>query len=75
MTAKYFKTREAAQKVLETLPPFEPSNCLHPREIESGMGKARILEFKKGFTIQLGYYGNYYPETQNNTFDSGIKLL
>lgn len=54
---------------METLPPFEPSRFLEPYEIERGLGKARIISFDKGYAIQLGGCGAYYPETRNNKLE------
>lgn len=60
----YFKTYAAAKYVADTLPPFEPSKFATAREIESGMCNHRINSFEKGWAIQLGVCGAYYP-TQN----------
>lgn len=64
MTArKYFKTLEAAEKVDKSLPEFAPSKYLSKREIDEGLGKVRVKEFDKGFAVQLGACGSYYPAT------------
>ena len=65
MKTEYFKTYESAQEVMSKLSPFEPSKYVTENEIKNGDGKARIIEFDKGFVIQLGFFGNYYPHTQN----------
>ena len=58
---KYFKTEAEAMEVAISLPEFEPSKYLAKYEIEQGLGKARVVVFQKGFAVQLGAYGSYYP--------------
>jgi len=53
----YFSTYEKAQAVIETLPPFKASR------FSNGIAKYKIVEYGKGFAIQLGDYGNYHPCT------------
>ena len=67
---KFFKTEVQAQLILDGLEPFEPSRFCTQKEIDNGGGKPRVLEFANGFAIQLGYYGNYYPNTKNNLYNS-----
>ena len=53
----YYATREQAQSVVNTLPPFEASRfCV-------GIAQYKIVGFTKGYAIQLGDYGNYHPRT------------
>ena len=64
---KYFKTYAEAVVIRDSLAPFKPSKYLNSREIESGLGCAVINEFGKGFAVQLGGCGAYYPATNNNS--------
>jgi hypothetical protein len=50
----YCPTREKAQAVIETLPPFKASR------FSNGIAEYKIVEYGKGFAIQLGDYGNYH---------------
>jgi hypothetical protein len=51
----YYATREQAQAVIDTLPAFKASR------FNEGLAIYKIVEFKPGFAIQLGDYGNYHP--------------
>ena len=59
----YFPTRQSAEAKMSTLPPFAPSKYLSKTEIDRGAGSAQVREFKRGFAIQLGDCGNYFPTT------------
>lgn len=60
----YFPTRRAAEEKVADLPPFAPSKFLSKTEVERGDGLvAQVREFKRGFAIQLGDCGNYFPAT------------
>lgn len=59
----YFPTRQAAETMMTTMPPFTPSKYLSKTEIERGAGLAQVREFGRGFAIQLGDCGNYFPST------------
>lgn len=59
----YFPTRQAAEDILAALPPFTPSRFLSKSEIAHGDGLAQVREFERGFAIQLGDCGNYFPAT------------
>ena len=62
----YFKTYDDAVEIRDNLPPFNPSRFLTVREIENGACKVKIVEFIRGFAIQLGDFGEYYPATDND---------
>ncbi len=51
----YFATREQAQAVIATLPPFKAGR------FSNGVAKYKIVEYVKGYAIQLGDCGSYYP--------------
>lgn len=53
----YYATREQAQAVIDTLPPFQASR------FNEGLAIYKIVEYTMGYAIQLGDYGNYYPCT------------
>jgi hypothetical protein len=53
----YFATREKAQAVIDTLPPFKASR------FSDGIACYKIIEFGKGYAIRLGDYGNYHPRS------------
>lgn len=59
----YFPTRRAAEEKVADLPPFAPPKFLSKTEVERGDGLAQVREFKRGFAIQLGDCGNYFPAT------------
>lgn len=59
----YFPTRQAAEEKMSALPPFAPSKYLSKTEIERGAGLAQVREFGRGFAIQLGDCGSYFPAT------------
>lgn len=65
----YYATREQAQSVVDTLPPFEASRfCV-------GIAHYKIVEFTKGFAIQLGDYGNYHPRTNADLAEEEAGIL
>jgi hypothetical protein len=65
----YYATREQAQFVVNTLPPFEPSRfCVGPAHY-------KIVGFTKGYAIQLGDYGNYHPRTNADLEDEETNVL
>jgi hypothetical protein len=53
----YYATRAQAQAVIDTLAPFKASR------FNEGLAIYKIVEFKRGYAIQLGDYGNYHPCT------------
>lgn len=62
----YFKTYAEAKAIADNLPPFTPSTFLKKFDLEVGRGLPRVVEFDRGFAVQLGCCGNYYP---NKTAD------
>ena len=56
----YFATHEKAQAVIEALPPFKSSR------FSDGIARYKIVEFGKGYAIQLGDYCNYHPRTTSD---------
>ena len=65
----YYATREQAQSVVNTLPPFEPSRfCVGPAHY-------KIVGFTKGYAIQLGDYGNYHPQTNADLAQGEAAIL
>ncbi len=65
----YFATREQAQSVVDTLPPFEASRfCV-------GIARYKIVGFTKGYAIQLGDYGNYHPRTNADLAQKEAEIL
>lgn len=59
----YFKTRKEAQAMIDTLPPFKA--CKY----SNGVAKYKIVEYIKGYAIQLGDCGPYYPNTTEDRTD------
>ena len=53
----YYATREQAQAVIDTLPAFTAGR------FNDGPAIYKIVEFRKGYAIQLGDFGNYHPRT------------
>lgn len=70
----YFPNREAAEETMATLPPFAPSRFLSKTEINRGAGLAQVREFTRGFAIQLGNCGNYFPSTTADCQDRTNEL-
>lgn len=66
---KYFQTHAEAKLVADALPLFAPSKYLSASEIATGVGKAQVHEFVRGFAVQLGGCGAYYPATHA---DAGV---
>ena len=65
----YYATREQAQAVVNTLPPFSGSRfCV-------GIAKYKIVGFPKGHAIQLGDYGNYHPRTNDDLEEEEAAIL
>jgi hypothetical protein len=65
----YYATREQAQSVINTLPPFRASRfCV-------GIARYKIVGFAKGYAIQLGDYGNYHPRTNADLEDEETNVL
>ena len=69
MKTEYFRTYEDAQSVAERLK-FKPSRFLTSYEIARGDAVVKILSFERGFAIQLGHYGEYFPNTNPQITDS-----
>ena len=65
----YYTTREQAQSVVNTLPPFEASR------FAVGIAHYKIVEFTKGYAIQLGDYGNYHPRTNTDLAQEETEIL
>lgn len=65
----YYATREQAQSVVNTLPPFEASR------FSVGIARYKIVEFTKGYAIQLGDYGNYHPRTNAGLAQEEAEIL
>ena len=65
----FYATREQAQAVVDTLPPFEASRfCV-------GIAQYKIVGFTKGYAIQLGDYGNYHPRTNTDLAQEEAGIL
>ncbi len=65
----FYATREQAQTVVDTLPPFKASRfCV-------GIAKHKIVGFSKGYAIQLGDYGNYHPRTNDDIEKEEAEIL
>jgi hypothetical protein len=63
----YFKTRKEVQAIMDTLPPFKAGKH------GNGVSKYKIVEFVKGYAIQLGDCGLYYPDTIEDVDELIIK--
>ena len=65
----YYATREQAQAVVDTLPPFAASRfCV-------GIAQYKIVSFTKGYAIQLGDYGSYHPRTNADLEQEEAEVL
>jgi len=65
----FYATREHAQAVVNTLPPFKASR------FNVGLAIYKIVEFTKGYAIQLGDYGNYHPRTNADLAEEEAEIL
>lgn len=65
----YYATREQAQAVVDTLPPFKASRFC------AGLAQYKIISFTKGYAIQLGDYGNYHPRTNADLEQEEAEVL
>ena len=65
----YYATREQAQSVVNTLPPFKASRfCV-------GIAQYKIVSFTRGYAIQLGDYGNYHPRNNADLAQEEAEIL